>query len=215
MSKKAQLTAFFGILSWVLVALSTYVFTNVLTNWYGLLAGFVLMLVALSFHIIGRKKNSKFYVLCTCINQVATGLSLSAYYTYNNHTLSLTTLCITFLCYLFLCLLLCYCIDRVHSKKRAGLLCGFVFGLLYALSVYGWVNVGSTYSFYFFTLTILLLYVLLALKTFHTSRNYLADLSFASFGIYLLITYIVIVLLSEGDGLDLIDLSDSRKKQKP
>lgn len=214
MSKKAQLTAFFGILSWVLIALSTYVFANVFTRWYGLLAGFGLMVVAFLFHMIGRKKDSRFYVLSTCINQVATGLSLSAYYTYFKHTLSLTTLFITFLCYLFLCILLCFCVDQVQSKKKAGWLCGIGFVLLYALSLYAWVNHGSTYSFYFFTLTILLMYFLLSMKTFRTTRNYLSDLSFASFGIYLLLTYIVIVLLSDGDGLDLIDLSDNRKKQK-
>jgi len=52
------------------------------------------------------------------------------------------------------------------------------------------------------------------MKTFHTSRNFLSDLSSASFGIFFLVAYIVIVLISDGDGLELLDFADDGGIQK-
>lgn len=213
MDKKAKLTFIFTIITWLLVSSSSILFSNIISGWYGIFIGLGVMLVSLIIHLIARARNPKLYLISSCINALATGIAMSSYYAYAKIELPLDILGITLLCYILLSYLICMGVYKIQSKKKAAWLFGGLFLVLLIITIAAWKS-SSLFSIAFFALIIVFFYFLLEMKTFHTTRNYLSDLSLASFGIFFLIAYIVIVLISDGDGLELIDFVGDGGKQK-
>lgn len=213
MDKKAKLTFVFSIITWLLVSSSSILFSNIISGWHGILIGLGVMLVALIFHLIARARNPKLYLITSCINALATGIAMSSYYTYAKIELPLYILGVTFLCYILLSYLICMGVYKIQSKKIAAWLFGCLFLVLLIIAIAAWKS-SSLFSIAFFALVIVFFYFLLEMKTFHTSRNYLSDLSLASFGLFFLVAYIVMVLISDGDGLELIDFVGDGGKHK-
>ena len=213
MDKKAKLTFIFSIITWLLVSSSSILFSNIISGWYGIFIGLGVMLVSLIIHLIARARNPKLYLISSCINALATGIAMSSYYAYAKIELPLDILGITLLCYILLSYLICMGVYKIQSKKKAAWLFGGLFLVLLIITIAAWKS-SSLFSIAFFALIIVFFYFLLEMKTFHTTRNYLSDLSLASFGIFFLVAYIVIVLISDGDGLELIDFVGDDGKQK-
>lgn len=213
MDKKAKLTLMFSIITWLLVSSSAVLFSKIISGWNGLVIGLGLMLVSLIIHLIAKSRNPQLFIITTCINALATGIALSSYYTYAKIELPLYMLSVTLLCYILLSYLVCMGVYKMQSKKKAAWLFGFLFLVLLTITIFAWKS-SSLFSIVFFALVILFFYFLLEMKTFHTSRNYLSDLSLASFGIFFMIAYIVIVLISDGEGLELFDFVGNDGKQK-
>lgn len=213
MDKKAKLTFIFSIITWLLVSSSSILFSNIISGWYGIFIGLGVMLVSLIIHLIARARNPKLYLISSCINALATGIAMSSYYAYAKIELPLDILGITLLCYILLSYLICMGVYKIQSKKKAAWLFGGLFLVLLIITIAAWKS-SSLFSIAFFALIIVFFYFLLEMKTFHTTRNYLSDLSLASFGIFFLVAYIVIVLISDGDGLELIDFVGDGGKQK-
>lgn len=213
MDKKAKLTFMFSIITWLLVSSSSALFSNIISGWQGILIGLGFMILSLIIHLIARTHNPKLYLISSCINALATGIAMSSYYAYAKIELPPYILGGTLLCYILLSYLLCIGVNKMQSKKKAAWLFGCLFLVLLIASIVAWIN-SPLFSIAFFALVIVFFYFLLAMKTFHTSRNYLSDLSLASFGIFFLVAYIVIVLISDGDGLDLLDFAGDSGKQK-
>lgn len=212
MDKKAKQKFMFSIITWLLVSSSSVLFTNIISGWQGILIGLGVMLISLIIHLIARAHNPKLYIISSCINALATGIAMSSYYAYAKIELPLYMLGVTLLCYILLSYLLCTGY-KMQSKKKAAWLFGCLFLVLLIATISVWVN-NPLFSIYFFALVIVFFYFLLEIKTFHTSRNFLSDLSSASFGIFFLVAYIVIVLISDGDGLELLDFADDGGIQK-
>lgn len=213
MDKKTKLTFMFSIITWLLVSSSSVLFSNIISGWQGILIGLGVMLLSLIIHLIARARNPKLYIISSCINTLATGIAMSSYYAYAKIELPLHMLGVTLLCYILLSYLLCIGIYKIQSKKKAAWLFGCLFLVLLIATIAAWMN-SPLFSIAFFALVIVFFYFLLEMKTFHTSRNFLSDLSSASFGIFFLVAYIVIVLISDGDGLELLDFADNGGKQK-
>ena len=213
MDKKAKLTFIFSIITWLLVSSSSILFSNIISGWYGIFIGLGVMLVSLIIHLIARARNPKLYLISSCINALATGIAMSSYDAYAKIELPLDILGITLLCYILLSYLICMGVYKIQSKKKAAWLFGGLFLVLLIITIAAWKS-SSLFSIAFFALIIVFFYFLLEMKTFHTTRNYLSDLSLASFGIFFLVAYIVIVLISDGDGLELIDFVGDDGKQK-
>lgn len=213
MNKKAKLLFLFSIITWLLVSSSTLLFSKIISGWNGLFIGSGLMLVSLFIHLIAKVGNPNLFFISTCINALATGMSMSTFYAYTKTELPPYMLGLTLLCYILLSFVVCMGVYKIQSKKLAAWLFSFLFIILSIITISLWMN-DSSYSILFFALAIVFLYFILELKTFHTSRDYLSDLSLASFGIFFLIAYIVIVLISDGDALDLLDYVGDGGKQK-
>jgi len=213
MVNKAKLTFMFSIITWLLVSTSTVLFSKIISEWHGLLVGLGVMFVSLIIHLFARSCNPQLYIISTCINAIATGIAMSSYYAYAKIELPLYMIGVASLGYILLSYIICMGVYKIQTKKKTAWLFGFLFLVLLIITIVAWKS-SSMNSITFFALVILFIYFLLEMKTFHTSRNFLSDLSLASFGIFFLIAYIVIVLISDGDGLELFDFVGDNGKQK-
>ncbi len=200
-----------------ILILSTYVANLIFRNYIGIGIGIAMMIAAVFCHIFGKKRPI-LYLVSYLLNSLGNGLSLSAYYVYREMKVDVIELFASAIpaaaCLLIVYLLL----GRLGKSKKFTLVIATIVDLsLVALSVIYWIIKGVP-SFGFFCLLVALFYIcVFGITVNNDSRACLKDLSFGSFGIFIILTVVVIVIISEGDILDGFDLdfrSGDKKKQK-
>lgn len=209
----------FSIISLGILALSTQFAVLVCSKWYGLIVGATLMVAAIPLHILG-KKHSLLYVFSFLANFIGCGFSVSAYYLTKGLSINILELIIASIPSAAI-LMLIYLMLQTYSKtKKVTLSIATVinFALLIVAVVY-WIKTGKTFfSFGFFCLLVTLFSICVFGVTInHDERSVLKDISYGSFGSFIILTVVVIVILSEGDVLDAADPgiggSDEKKKR--
>ena len=183
----------------------------------GIVIGVAMMIVALLCHNISKlfrsvpRKSKLPYFISFLLNTVACGFSASAYYTVLEINAGVGEL---FAAALIAALLLAVCAAVYCFVSAHTVLC-IVFCLLDialgAFAVYGWVTAENAFfSFLFFSCIVAFFYIF-AIKT--AAKKYMRaplvqTVSLHSFGIFILITFVVLIVLSEGDALDGFDGSE-------
>lgn len=210
-----------------LIAIGLFVFTTffamcVCTKGYGLIIGIVLMLLAIPFHILG-KKNPIGYLISFLVNSVANGFSVSAYYLVKGIDIDLGSMIFAIIPAVAV-LFIVYLMLQIWGKtKRVTVSVAVVVNvILIVAEIVLWIKNGSVpFSFGFFSLMISMFYLgVFGITINHDERAVLRDVSFGSFGSFIILTVVVIVILSEGDileGLDFAgdgDNSGRKKKHK-
>lgn len=200
-----------------ILILSTYVATLVCRNYIGLGIGIIMMLVAVFCHIFGKKR-PVLYLVSYLFNSIGNGFSLSAYYNYREMKVELIELFASAIT-AAACLLIVYLLlGRLGKSKKFTIIVAAAIDLaLIALAVIYWIIKGVP-SFGFFCLLVALFYICVFGITVNNDRRpFLRDLSFGGFGIFIILTVVVIVIISEGDALDVFDMdigSDKKKNKK-
>lgn len=194
----------FTIIAYVVFALSTVFAMSVCTEWYGLIVGAVLMVLAVPSHIFA-KKNKPLYVLSYILNTVGSGFAASAYYLEKEHSVipeslflpMLIPAAVSFVTYLLV---------RLFLKARKFVLTIATLGTIAMLIAFAvlWIRKGyEFYSFAFFNTVFTLFYVVTdAVTVSECDRNVIRDISFGSFGIFLVVAMVVLFIITEGEILD-------------
>lgn len=184
------------------VLLSNRIFQSTAALWLGI----ILMLIALATHFAGRRYK-KCYLLSLCLNSVANGLAVSAYYLYTQIPLSSQSFLIG-LSPAVLLLLLCYFCFGILQKGKA-LCCLFLLLSSLLLTVGScilWVKTGSIYgSSGFFSSLFSMIYILCYIYLIY-GKNPSAPKTFSagSFGIFSIIGAIIAIIITDGDAMDMV-----------
>lgn len=194
----------FSLVAVGLLAASVYLFATILNFPNGLLLGIIMMAVAIPFHIIG-KRSKWTYLVSFLLNSVANGLSVSAYYTEKNIVPSVYDIIIGIIpavCILILVYLMLQIFGK--TKKITITVACILNAFLTILFVAFWIiNKGALFSFGFFASLVSLFYLgVFGITVNHDKRSVLRDISFGSFGAFVIATVVVLFVLSEGDILD-------------
>lgn len=217
---KVFIVFLFSIASLGILALSTQVAVVLCSKWYGIIVGICLMILAIPLHILA-KRWMFLYAFSFLVNFIGCGFSVSAYYLTNGIAINLFELIVATIPAVAI-LVLIYLMLGIYSKtKRTTLSIAAVlnFALLVAAVVF-WIRTGGTFfSFGFFCLLVSMFSICVFGVTInHDERPVLRDISYGSFGSFVILTIVVIVILSEGDALEISDLGieglDRKKKQK-
>lgn len=194
----------FTIIAYIMFALSTVFAMSVCTEWYGLIVGAVLMLLAVPSHIFA-KKHKFLYILSFILNTVGSGFAASAYYLEKQHTVipeslflpMLIPAAVSFVTYLLV---------RLFPKARKFVLTIATLGTIAMLIAFAvlWIRKGyEFYSFAFFNTVFTLFYVVTDAVTIgEYDRNVIRDISFGSFGIFLVVAMVVLFIITEGELLE-------------
>lgn len=199
---------FFSLLSLGLLIVSTLAGSSLCREWYGLIVGILLMLLAIPFHW-RAKKNEIGYLISFLLNSVGSGFSVSAYYSSQNippewHSMLLSAVFATGVLFLVYVML-----QGFGKTKKVTVTVAVLLNLLLLIAAAVlWIGTGSVFfSFGFFSLWISLFYLcVFGITVGHDERSVLRDVSFGSFGSFIILTVVVIFILSEGDILDGLDL---------
>lgn len=192
---------FFTIIAYMLFAFSTVFAISVCTEWYGLIVGAVLMVLAVPVHIFA-KKHKLLYLLSYILNTVGSGFAASAYYLKKGHSVIAESLFLPMLIPAAVSLIT-YLLVRFLPKIKKLVLAIATIGTIAMLIAFAvlWIKNGyEYYSFAFFNTVFTLFYVVTDAVTIgEYDRNVIRDISFGSFGIFLAIAMVVLFIISEGE----------------
>jgi len=213
---KAFLVFLFSIIALGILTISTQIATIVCTKWFGLVVGLVLMILAIPLHLLARKW-SLFYVFSYLLNFIGSGFSVSAYYLTKELPVDIVTLFIATLMAVAI-LLFTYLMLQVFSvtKKAALIIATATNIVLLIVSVIYWIGTGNLFfSFGFFCLLVSLFSIcVFGITLDHDERPVLRDISYGSFGSFVILSVVVMIILSEGDLLEMADLGGGSSDEK-
>lgn len=194
----------FTIIAYILFALSTIFALSVCTEWYGLIIGAILMVLAVPIHIFA-KKHKLLYILSYVLNTVGSGFAVSAYYLEKQLRVFPENLFLPMLIPAIVSLIT-YLLIRLCPKIKKFVLAVSTIGAIAMLIAFAvlWIKNGyEFYSFAFFNSVFTLFYVVVdAVTVGEYDRLVIRDISFGSFGIFLVIALVVLFIISEGEILD-------------
>lgn len=201
---KPFIVFFFTITAYILFAFATVFAMSVCTEWYGLIIGAVLMVLAVPSHIFA-KKHKILYALSFVLNTVGSGFAASAYYLEKQYAVVPESLFLPMLIPTTVSLVT-YLLVRLFPKGRKFILsiatlCSIAMLIAFAVL---WIKNGyEYYSFAFFNTVFTLFYIVTdAVTISEADRNVIRDISFGSFGIFLVIAMVVLFIISEGEILE-------------
>lgn len=206
-----------------LISIGLFIISTLFANlicqeWYGLIVGIILMILAIPFHILG-KKNKIGYLISVLLNSIGCGFSTSAYYIEYDVSVNLYNMIISAVPAAAV-LLLVYLMLQIFCKtKKVTVSIAVAVNIIMLISsvVFWIINSAEFFSFCFFCLLISLFYLcVFGITINHDERSALRDISFGSFGSFIILTIVVIVIISEGDIFDGFDFSGGggNKKRK-
>lgn len=199
--------------------LSSLFATQICQKWYGLAIGIVMTIIAIPFHCKGKKVLWG-YLASFLINSIASGFVVSAYYikserAFDIHNLiigAIPAAAIVFLVYLML--------QSFNKTKKVTIIVAAIINIVLSITtIIFWIMQGNVvFSFGFFCSLISFFYLcVFGITINHDERSVLRDISFGSFGSFIIISVVVIFILSEGeilDGFDGFGGGDDTKKAK-
>jgi len=216
---KAFVVFLFSLISIALFAVAAFLGVAVFKEFYGLVASLTLMILAIPFHLQGKKRKWT-YTVSFLMNSVANGFSVSAYYTVKNIDLSIEGVLLAAIPAVGILLLVYLMLQTFNKTKKVTVTVACIVNgaVTVALTVF-WITYGwLIFSFGFFCSLISFFYLcVFGITVNHDERSVLRDISFGSFGSFIIITVVVIFILSEGEileGLDGFDVGVGSSKSK-
>ena len=197
---KPVVISFLILFSLFIMGMSTVIGRLYIPEWYELFVGIFLMLIAIPVHLFAKKR-SWLYFVSFLFNSIGSGLSIASYYSKTGTEIDIVTITITIFCIILLFFFLSFISSQFINRSTTFFITENIFwGILLFTSFILWIDKGLVqFSFGFFAVA--LVWVYRVVEESESRSNYLAvcNLSFGSFGVFIIVTLIVINLLSEGD----------------
>ncbi len=218
MNKRKPITIYlFAITSLCILLVSTRIAVSIFSKYYGLVVGIGLMLVAIPLHI-AAKRLPRLYILSFLINAIGSGCSVSAYYLMKHISTDLIKMVIAVIPAVIILTLVCIAIRTTFGQTymRQTILIFVIINvaLIILAVVFLIITADVLYSFGFFGLVLAGIYLcVLGVLVKHEERLVLRDISFGSFGAFIILTIVVLTILSEGDMLDGLQFDRKGKKK--
>ncbi len=206
----------FSLSSMGIFVLSSLLATQICQKWYGFAIGIAMMIIAITFHYKGKKVLWG-YLASFLINSIASGFIISAYYLKYEIVLNIYSLligaipaaAIVFLVYLML--------QSFNKTKKITITIAAIINAILTISaIIFWIKYGNViFSFAFFCSLVSFFYLcVFGITINHNERSLFRDISFGSFGSFIIISVVVAFILSEGELLDGLDFGGGASNKK-
>ena len=206
-------------IAYLLFSISCFFTTSLLpTNPYWLVTALVCIVLAVVFHLLSHKgKRKQFYYGSILLNNFGSGISVGCYFVLEDHILTAWELLLSFLVFLLLTCLMLTLHEKVNSMRKYAFLTFGIFTILLLPCIYLWSPKENPLLVCFgFTIILAMFYNISYVLQQKENRSLLRDFSFGSFGAFFLLSYLVLVLVTDGDALEVLDGVDlpTNKKKK-
>jgi hypothetical protein len=182
----------------------------------GLVIGIALMIVGILIYQLG-KFNQIFYYMSFIINMIAIGLSITTYYVLKAYSLAMQDFYVAILISIAI-LILFSLLSRIQLIKRHHKFFLTVFIILsFMISLTLWLSSDNFTGLSFYFLNVMYFFMIGIVSSPESFKEIAKEMAWISFGAFILISIIVLIIISEGEalsGLDGFDLSEPRKKRK-
>ncbi len=198
---------------------ATLAATVLLSRWGGLIAGGCLMLLAIPAHRLG-KYHKIGYAIAYLLNTLGNGCSVAALYSLKGVSLSPSSMWRAILPAVAALLIACVVLLILPQIKGRFITVFCVCCILAAIVLFVLWACGHSYFFGYAAFALLVAFYYLCVMEItvgHTERSCLRDISFGGFGSFVILTVVVLIILSDGDVLDGLELGEGfggRRKRK-
>lgn len=214
---KAPAISVFAMLSLVVFAFSAMVSCSLMSKWYGIIVGAVLMIGAIPFHCIGKWG----YIVSFLLNSIGSGFSLSAVYIKNGYEIRISDMLMAIIPSAVILLTAGFLLQLfVRSKKVIVALACISDIVMMVVYIIRWITKDNDVfdSFAFFSLLMTLFYIcIFGFAVNHEKRKTLRFISFGSFGAFIAVAFVAAFIVSEGevlDGIEVLADTDTGVKKK-
>lgn len=214
MRHSRKIISLFLLGSFLFMSLGLYVGNSYINGIKGLFIGIILVLSAFVFHMIAEDY-PKLYLISYFINGFAVGLTASAYYNHYELTPTIEMMIQTSF-YGFILTSVFALLTVASPVKRIGPALAtlvIIIGSIYTIK--WWIELdNTTYSLLFFYSQLSYFSIITMVLNSYDLKSLLRKVSLFSFGAFIVIAGVVILILSEGDaiqGLELMTFSDNQK----
>lgn len=218
MNNKRPLILVYALFGLIIVSISIslgFEYFHGQNKWLGLIIGVIFMAVGIVLYGLGKRQPFTFY-LSFLFNMTGVGLSITSYYVFKEYSLTLYDYIFAIIVSLslligFSLLTLLKAFNRHIKWLLAGIiLISFITSLVLWLSS----NQFSGLSFYYLNVTYF--FMVGIISSINSAKDLSQEMAFISFGAFILISIIVIIIISEGEALNGLDGADfgPRKKKK-
>lgn len=171
-----------------------------LNQWSGIIIGAILLLIS-GILFFQAKKAPKLYILCFGLNMIGVGLSMTTYYVFKAYQLNVEDFMVAIMLSLGLISLFSFLtyvkfIARHIKIVLSLLVLGFFIGSL-AL----WLSVDEFTGLSFYFLNVAYFYLIAIMSKNENKKDLYKEMGIVSFGSFFIISFIVLVILSEGEVL--------------
>lgn len=218
MKYKRRITFTYTLLAYLLVIFGVSIGLIVFERWLGIFVGIGVMLLAIPFHLSG-KQNPILYLFSFVLNSIGVGFSISTYYQHFNQTPSLEQMIFVVFVGLIALSIVSIITSPKVTKKYGKLIVSFFIICFLISTIILWVNnSGIVYSLLFFFLNISYFYMVANVIKTDDIVSFWRIISIVSFGAFIVISLVILIIISEGEvlqGLDgLSSVGNKNKKNK-
>ncbi len=218
-SPKPLIIFYASLVSMSIFAVSVLAFDMFSDMYEAIVSALALTLVAVPFHWFG-KKHKALYFASIVLNNIACAFSVLSYYKYIDSKLDILTVLIAMAVPLSIVFVAFSMMQFMKVSKKATLVVTGVINTLVSIAlVVLWIMYGGnvvSLALFASILSVLNLCVI-GVAVDHDDRYVLRDISFGSFGAFIIITVLVLTIISEGDlidGSELFDIGPVKDKKK-
>ncbi len=220
MPYKRRMIILYAALSLLVVSLSIAIFFPLLKTYEGIIIGSSLMVIAIPFHLLGKKVNF-LYILSMLLNSIGIGLAITSYYVFKSYPLDFIDFLVAGSISLLVLGLFAYLSSHKFFIGHAKLWLVLTIIVCLGLSTALWLGVNAFSGLTFYLLNITYFFMIAMIAASEDMKNLNRELSLVLFGAFILVTLVVLIIITEGEALsggdfslDLSGFSGGKKKRK-
>jgi hypothetical protein len=219
MSYKRISMSIYGLIALIIVSISIHFGFEYLVDynqWIGLIIGILMMIFSILLYLLGNQ-NTIFYQLTFLVNMVAIGFSITAYYVFKAYSLTLNDYLVAILVSMAV-LILFSLMSRIKLFKRHHkIFLGVFISVSFVISLILWLSSTGFTGLSFYFLNIVYFFMIGMVSTPESFKDLSKEMAWISFGAFILISIIVLIIISEGEalsGFDGVIIDGSQKSKK-
>lgn len=184
-------------------------------QWIGLIVGIGMMMVAILIYQLG-KRSSFFYWMTFIINMIGIGLSITAYYVFKAYDLELIDFMTAIGVSMSLLIIIALITMMPMIKKHQKIVISIIILISFITSLILWLSVDTFSGLSFYYLNVIYFFMVAIIATTDSFKNFSQEMAWVSFGAFVVVSIIVLIILTEGEALSGVDVDTSgiiRKKR--
>jgi hypothetical protein len=185
-------------------------------KWFGLIFGALFMILGIIVFQLG-KKHGIFYFLSFFCNMIGVGLSITAYYVFKEFSLSFRD----FIFAIFISMSVLsgfFLLSFIEElKKHIKWMAAVTILVSFIISLTLWLTVDKFSGLSFYFLNVVYFFMVGIIQVTDSFKDLSKEMAWISFGAFVLISIIVLIIFSEGEalsGFDGVDLGPGKREKK-
>ena len=176
-------------------------------EWSGLIIGGMILLISWGIYFLSRKI-PLLYVLSFVFNMIGVGLSITSYYVFKAYALALEDFMVAYLLAIGLIIIFSLLTYVKFLKRHIKFAISLIVLVSFISSLALWMSTDEFTGLSFYFLNVSYFYLIAIMSKNEDKKELMREMSIVSFGAFFIVSFFVLVILTEGDALQLLDGTD-------